>query len=320
MLAVMEWLAQCGPACMTILPRQIGFRTTAYSMLALVMLFWAGNSIVGRAVVGEVPPFTLAFIRWSGASALLLPFAWAGLRRDWAVLRATWPVTLVLGLLGVAAFNGFLYSGLTYTTASNALLMQAAIPTLVLLFDWLAFGTRARARQVIGTSLSVIGIVIVAFRGDLLSLGRVRLGSGEVLVLCGVVAWAAYTVGLRKRPDVSGTSFLAATFAVGVAVMGPLAFIEAREGAGVTWSLGTAAALGYVAVFPSLIAYLLFNRATQMVGPGISGHAIALMPLLGAVLASLLLAEPLRAYHWVGMMLIIVGLMLGAFRQRDGRP
>ena len=287
----------------------------AYAMLALVMLFWAGNSIVGRAVRGDIPPLTLAFLRWSGALLLLLPFAWAALKRDAATLRIAWRPTLMLGLLGVAAFNALLYTGLTLTGASNALLLQAAIPPLVLLFDRLAFGTRASRFQLLGTSLSILGVALVVLRGDLSSAIGLDVGRGDLLVLCGVTAWAAYTVGLRRRPAVAGTSFLAATFAVGVATMAPLAWWEWSRGLTIRWLPASAAAIGYVALLPSLVAYLLFNRATQVLGPARVGHAIALMPLFGSVLAAVLLDEPLLGYHWFGMGLIVGGLIVAAFGQ-----
>src|SRR6185312_8132304 len=111
----------------------------AYAGLVLVMVLWAGNSIIGRAVRGEVDPLTLAFVRWTGASLILLPFAWGPLRREWPAIRAAWKPILLLGLLGVGAFNALLYSGLQYTTATNGLLLQAAIPAEVVIFDRLFF-------------------------------------------------------------------------------------------------------------------------------------------------------------------------------------
>lgn len=291
----------------------------SYLMLALVMLFWAGNSIVGRAIRGDIPPLTLAFLRWSGAFLVLLPFAWAALKRDAATLRRAWRPTIALGLCGVAAFNALLYTGLTLTGASNALLLQAAIPPLVLVFDRLAFGTRATRGQLLGTCLSILGVAVVVLRGDLSSILGFEVGRGDLLVLCGVTAWAAYTVGLRRRPVVAGTSFLAATFAVGIATMAPLAWWEWSRGLTIRWSPASTAAIGYVALLPSLVAYLLFNRATEVLGPARAGHAIALMPLFGSVLAAMLLDEPLLGYHWIGMSLIVGGLIVAAHGKVQGR-
>jgi drug/metabolite transporter (DMT)-like permease len=95
------------------------------------MLLWAGNSIVGRAVRFDVPPLTLAFVRWLGASLILLPFADRAAAARLAGDPSRVEADLRLGLLGVGAFNALLYSGLRYTTATNALLLQAAIPALV---------------------------------------------------------------------------------------------------------------------------------------------------------------------------------------------
>jgi drug/metabolite transporter (DMT)-like permease len=90
--------------------RPAGVWQNAYILLTIVALLWAGNAIVGRAARDLVPPFTLALVRWGGALILLLPFAWRRLIEEAATLRRCWWQTLLLGLLGVGAFNAFLYS------------------------------------------------------------------------------------------------------------------------------------------------------------------------------------------------------------------
>src|SRR5262245_52723268 len=117
------------------------------------MLLWSGNMIVGRAVSGHVPPFTLALIRWTGAFCVLLPFAIRHVIADRAVLIRAWRPILLLGLTGVASFNAFIYSGLRYTTATSSILLQAGIPPLVLLIDCLLFKVRSTFWQVIGVLL-----------------------------------------------------------------------------------------------------------------------------------------------------------------------
>ena len=126
----------------------------AYAMLACTMLLWAGNAIVGRVVRDDIPPATLSLLRWSGALALLLPFAWSRLTTDRALLAAGWRRVAILGLIGVASFNTLYYLGLHSTTASNALLLQALIPGLVLLCDRAVFGIRPGRTAVIGVGSS----------------------------------------------------------------------------------------------------------------------------------------------------------------------
>jgi len=292
---------------------------TAFVLLGLVMLLWAGNSIVGRAVRDDVGPFVLSFIRWAGASLVLLPFALGPMRRDWAVLKRHWAIVGVLGLTGVAAFNGLMYSGLHYTTATNGLLLQAAIPPAVLGADRLLFGVRASAAQLLGIVASMLGVAVIVFQGEPNHVLGFRFGLGDALVLVAVVDWALYTVLLRKRPAVSPLSFLLATFLVGVAAIAPLALWEGLTGPPVRWSAGLGGAFLYVALLPSLVSYLIYNHAAEVVGPARAGQAITLLPLFGALLSAALLGEKLHAYHFAGMALVLVGIVVSALAPRQAR-
>jgi drug/metabolite transporter (DMT)-like permease len=285
-------------------------QTAAYSMLVLVMLLWAGNSIVGRAVRDDIPPLFLALLRWTGALLVILPFAARHLAMERAAIVRNWPVILVLGLLGVAAFNGFLYSGLRYTTASNGMLLQAAIPALVLLVDFVIFGARAGIGAILGVVLSTLGVVVIVFQGQFAALSQVSFNRGDALILGGVVTWAFYTSLLRLRPKLHATSFLAVTFAVGVLAMLPLAAIEWHEIAAMDWTPRVIAAVVYVALLPSVVAYALFNAAVATLGPASAGQAITLMPLFGALLAALILGEQLHGHHLAGMALILGGIVM----------
>ena len=291
----------------------------SYVSLAFVMLFWSGNFIVGRAVHGAIPPFTLALVRWTGAALLVLPFALPRLRADWQIVRRHWRITLLLGVAGVGGFNAFVYSGLRYTTASNGLLLQAAVPALVLAFNRAIFGQRSAAVQIVGVILSMIGVALIVLRGHLEALLGLTINFGDLLVLCGVICWAAYTSLLRIRPPCHPLSFLLATFLIAIATMLPLAVGEYLGGQRVRWDTATFGAFAYVAVFPSLLAYLMYNAAVRDLGAGPAGQTITLMPLFGAALAALLLDEKLYGFHLAGMAVILIGIVLGAWadaRQR----
>lgn len=283
-------------------------RWSVYATLVLVMTLWAGNSIVARAVHDEIGPYSLAFCRWLGATCVLMPFAVHGLVVDRPVIRAHWRPIVLLGLIGVGAFNTLLYSGLQYTTATNALLIQAGIPAFVLIFDRVLFGTKARSAAIFGVALSAIGVATIIFRADPRALLALQFGLGDALILIAVLAWSLYTALLRTRPPIRGTSFLAATFLIGAVVMFPFAAWE--------WTVSpprlsheVILAIAYVAVLPSTVAYYLFNRAVAEIGAGSAGHMISLQPLLGALLAAPILGEDLHGYHAAGMLLISTGII-----------
>lgn len=282
----------------------------AYASLVLVMLFWAGNAIVGRAIRADIPPFTLAFLRWAIGLAVLLPLAWRHCLRDRAALVGGWRPVLLLGVLGVGCFNGFFYAGLQFTPATNALLLQAATPAAVLLADRLFFAQMASPGRIGGIVLSTIGVVVVVMKADVAALSGLHLGMGDLLVLAAVVVWALYTSLLRLKPPVHALSFLSVTFLIGMLCMAPLAAMEWVAGDRPRAEPAMAAAVLYVAIFPSVLSYLLFNRAVDQIGAGKAGQTISLMPLFGAVLAALTLGEPLHGYHYGGMVLIFGGIAL----------
>lgn len=288
----------------------------AYALLGLVMMLWAGNAIVGRAVRFDIGPLTLAFLRWALATALVLPFALPALRRDWRTIVANWKIVLALGVLGVGMFNALLYSGLHHTTATNALLLQAATPATVILLDRLVFGTHSGAVQMLGIAGSIGGVMIIVFEGDPAAALRLNFGRGDLLILACVIVWSFYTILLRLRPPIAASSFIAATFVIGLVVMAPVAAWEYAGGARVDWGPGVFAALAYVAVLPSILAYFIFNSATATVGAARAGQALTLMPLFGAFLSAGLLGEKLYAYHFAGMALILAGIGLGALSLR----
>jgi len=283
------------------------------------MLLWSGNMIVGRAVREDIPPFTLAFFRWTGAFCIVLPFAIRHVRADRESLRRAWKPILLLGVAGVASFNAFIYSGLRHTTATNALLLQAAIPALVIAFDRLIFRLGAPKWHLIGVAISTLGVIVIIARGEPGALLGLHFGLGDLLILCGVLAWSLYTSLLKLRPACNPLSFLMVTFAIGIIAMAPLAATEWQEIAAIEGNAKVIGAFAYVALLPSVVAYSLYNSAVAEVGAARAGQAISLMPLFGALLAAGLLGEPLLRFHLAGMALILAGIAISSARVLTGR-
>ncbi len=102
-------------------------------------LLWAGNAIVGRLLVGSVPPVTLNFLRWALAAMLLLPLAWQSLRRPREIF-ARWRYLAALGVLGVGTYNALQYLALVTSTPINVTLIAASTPVWMLAVGALAFG------------------------------------------------------------------------------------------------------------------------------------------------------------------------------------
>jgi drug/metabolite transporter (DMT)-like permease len=137
-----------------------------------------------------------------------------------------------------------------------------------------------------------------------------------VLILIAVVVWSLYTVLLRLKPAISAASFLATTFLIGALAMAPFFADDLISGERIAFTPGVIGAFAYVAVLPSIVSYFIFNSATETVGPARAGLAITLMPIFGAFLSAALLGEKLHRYHFVGMVLILLGIVLSLAGRR----
>ena len=280
----------------------------AYLLLTFTALFWAGNSIVGRAARELVPPAALAFWRWVIALALLLPLAWPHLRRDWPELKARWPTVALLGALGIGSFNTLLYTGLQSTTALNSMLIQSAQPALILIVGTLVMRDRTSPRQIAGVLVSLAGVLTIIGRGDPGILLAMQLNIGDAIIGVAVLLWALYSVLLRRRPTVHPLSFLAASIMIGIAVIAPVYLFELAAGRRIVPGAESAMAIAYVSIFPSFLAYLFFNRGVELIGSAATGQYLNVMPLMGAGLAMLFLGEELHLFHVAGLVLIVAGI------------
>jgi drug/metabolite transporter (DMT)-like permease len=267
--------------------------------------------VVARAVQGILPPIGLAFWRWAIALCALAPFAW---KRMWAerdAVRRHWKTMAVLGILGVGSFNTLVYVGLGSTSATNGLLLNSSIPVLIVLIGWLFLGQSVGALQALGVLLSLGGVATIIFRGDLHGLLHMQFSKGDLWIFAAMVNWAVYTVLLPRRPaSLSALSFLGWTMVIGLAANLPFYLAELARGARPHWTLASAGAMAYIGIFPSVVAYLFWNRAVADVGPHRAGIFIHLMPVFGTALAVLLLGETFHAYHGAGIGLILAGIML----------
>src|SRR5271169_6409640 len=173
-----------------------------YLLLSLTSLFWAGNVVVGRFIVGHVPPITLSVIRWSGALALLLPFAAPHLARDWPLIRERAGFLAFLALTGFSAYNTMAYYGLQYTTAINGLLLQSMAPLFVALWTFVLFRDRLTLRQACGICISLSGVVVIICHGSLEVLLSIAFNPGDLWFVAALFIYGFYAAILRQRPDI----------------------------------------------------------------------------------------------------------------------
>ncbi|HUQ28059.1 MAG TPA: DMT family transporter [Usitatibacter sp.] len=297
------------------------FRASPYLLLSLTALFWSLNWVIGRAIVGHVTPFALTFIRWTVAVALMLPFAWPAIAAHRDMIRRNWKMIAWLGFWGTGLHNVFAYAGLQYTSATNGVILNSSVPVMIIVLGWLIYRDTITRLQALGVAISMAGVLAILTRGDPSVLAHFQVNKGDVIVVIGMVFWAAYTVFLRHKPvGLPGLALLACCAVVGLAILAPLFVIEMvfLEGH-VEVTPATVAAMIYVGVFPSFVGYIFWNRGVAEVGPNVAGIFMHLMPAFGSLLAWLFLDERIELFHLVGIALILAGITLTT-RGRRAEP
>jgi drug/metabolite transporter (DMT)-like permease len=289
---------------------------SAIFLLVIPPLLWAGNAVVGRMVSTLVSPMTFNLLRWALAFLLLLALARQVLRRDSPLWRQ-WRRFAVLGLLGTSGYNALNYLALHTSTAINVTLVGASTPVWMLLIGRLFFQQAVSARQLLGAALSIVGVLLVLSRGEWAVLLQFRLVPGDLYVLAASIGWAVYSwMLMHPTPESAPLRANWQAFLLSQVVFGLLwssAFTAgewAWTPAHVDWGWPLAAALAYVAIGPSIVAYGAFGAGIQRAGPHVAAHFINLTPLFTALLSAVFLGEAPHLFHALAFVLILLGIAL----------
>lgn len=293
------------------------FGDSPYVLLTLGTLFWAGNTVVGRAAHTHIPAFSLSFWRWVVAFCCILPLGWGAVRKDWDYFRTNWVFMLVLGVMSVTAYNTFLYWALTWTSAINVSVVCATMPLVIFLFSWIIGGQKATSRQSGGVLLALTGVLIVISRGDPWTLLHLNINWGDGLALISVLCFGLYSILVKQAPvSVNPVGFITVCIFWGLVGIAPFYAWDMTHAQFFVLDSRALAMLLYVGVFPSLLAFFFWNKALAKGGASVAGMFFNLIPVFTTLLAVFFLGETLTNLHIVGMVLIFCGIYLATFFPR----
>ena len=290
-----------------------------YLILLLPPLFWAGNFIVGRAIADDIAQISLSFWRWFLALVIIFPFVIKPLIQQWSIIKKNLAILALLALLSVTAFNTLAYIGLQHTSATNGTLLNSFIPIFILIISGLFFGEKITLRQILGVFISLFGVLIILSKLDIDVVKQLDFNVGDLWILVATLDWALYSIFLKRyRPEgLTALGFLGATMFLGVLILLPLFLLNPFNEAPLVLTQTTVFTLLYIALFPSIFAYLAWNYGIGKVGASTGGQFIHLMPLFGALMAVVFLNEQIQLYHLLGALAIASGLWLSMNLSKD---
>lgn len=288
-------------------------------LMAVAPLMWAGNAVVGRLVRDQISPVTFNLLRWVLTGAILMVLA-GWVLRPGSGLWAHWRRFAVLGLLGMGCYNSLQYLALQTSSPINVTLVASSSPLWVLAVGALFFGARVAPPQLFGAALSMAGVGVVLSRGDWAQLIALRLVPGDLYVLLATALWAVYSWLLvqRDEPDAIRNDWAGFVLAQVVFGLGWSALFAGAEwaliDAHIDWSWPLVAALVFVAVGPSVLAYRCWNIGLQSAGPAMAGFFANLTPLFAALIWAMWTGETPQPYHAMAFLLIAGGIVVSSRR------
>ena len=286
--------------------------TKAYIMLVLATLFWAGNFVVGKiAFIENVPPFSLTFFRWLLVWLILIPFTYKEFFKLRRVILDNFLLLLLLGLTSVGLFNSFIYNALNFTQVINASLFNAVIPVAIILFGLLFKLEKTNKFQIIGLIISFLGILSIITKLDLNILLTLSFNKGDILMIGAVITWGIYSAFLKKRKfEVSLLTLVHILCTFGLVTLIPQFLFEFSQGKTIIINDHLIYSLIYLAIFPSIGSYYCWAGAVSIIGANRAGIFLSLIPLFSTILAMIFFNEKFLFFHFIGSVLIILGLLL----------
>ena len=284
--------------------------TRAYLLLILTTLCWGANPVFGRLAVGEVSPMFLVCMRWLGVFVLLVILSNRQLQRDWKTIRQRWLFILAMGGLGFTGFNALFYTAAHSTTAINIGIINSAIPVFILMGVYLVYRSPVTRQQIAGVAVALIGVLWVASSGSWSRLANLTFSTGDVLMIIASVLYAGYSVGLRKRPQVSALCFLTVISGAALLTSLPLLAVEFLMGQLVLPSPKGWLVILLITLFPSFLAQLLYIKGVGLLGPDRAGIFFNLVPVFASIFAVVFLQEPFQFFQAIALGLVLGGIWL----------
>lgn len=285
----------------------------AYLGVIIATFFWGTNFNAGAYIVAHQPPITASIERFGLATLTLLLFF--GLRGQlrFSTLKNNWPAYLGLGVLGFTVFNLCTFFGLQSTTPVNGALILATTPLWTLVFSAIWENEKLNGARIAGLLAGFIGVVLVITQGRIQTLLRLEVRPGDGIILLGSLAWALNMVGTRRlvhhATAIETTSY---SMLFGTLALIPLGFVfENPLQSLTTASLGVHAAVVYLALGGSVLAYLLWFKGLEKIGSVRTAIFFNLAPVFTMLVATFSGAAP-NVWQLTGAAWVILGVLLAS--------
>jgi len=271
----------------------------------------ASNLVIARGAADFVPPISLAFWRWLVCFLILLPFTIKYLFKNYKNYKNELKKIFVLGFLACGVCGAFPFIAGKTTTIINMGIIYSSSPIFIILISIFFFKEKINLIRVFGILICICGVLTIIIKGNISLLFLLKFTSGDLWMLGASIGWAFYTVYLfhwKSSMPILERFTLIAMF--GAISLFPFFIIEEIYISKTNYDLMFLFWVLFAAISPSIIAFILFNFVNKELGASITGSVLYLYTVYGAIYGTLFFNEYLESFHYLGTILVFMGIFL----------
>ncbi len=298
------------------------FKTTqaaGYLFIVLSIVNWSGNFVASRGLAGMGEPGTLNLLRWGLATLLFAPFGFSAFWRERAEIFRQFIPMSAIALCGISLYDTLIFLAGHTSEALNMSLISTLSPLLTALAAQFFLRQRFHSSMYVGIGVSTLGVCLLVTDGNLGQLLSMRLAPGDLIILLTAMMSAVYNLIIKSVTGrISQRALLMACCLFGTVYLVPVALWEGGGRLVMPVMTPTLAwSLAYLSVFASLLCYLFWNMAVEVLGATKTTMFYYTLPPASAVVAWLVLGEGVNRNQMLSGLIIVAGIIIALYA---GRP
>jgi drug/metabolite transporter (DMT)-like permease len=284
-------------------------RVSSIALLTLTMVIWGSSYVITKVSLNAVPPISFALIRMSVASVLLLILVQVRGGISKMQRPVPWMTIALMGLTGTCLYYICFNMALSYTSASNAAIIQSFIPIVTALLAFIFLKETLPVKHLFGMGISTVGVLLIIFLSG--PGGKAKnLFLGNMLMLSTVLFWSIYTILAKRLANIDPVAVTAYSIAFGTLLLIPATVFELYSRPLPAISAKSWLSAIYLGSVSSAACLLLYNRSLKHLDASQTAGFLNLMPVIGVMTAVLFLGEKLTLWQIGGGALVLAGVLI----------
>lgn len=276
-----------------------------YILMTMSALFWSGAFIAGKVSVLYFTPVQATFYRFAFASVIIFTILLIKEPENIKISKSQMKMAITLGIVGMIGYHLLFFEALKHTSASNASMIAAMNPMLTALFSSLLVSEKLGYRKISFLALAFIGVILTITNWDINIILSMQFNIGDLIMMAAVTCWALYAILVKKfMPNFSPLQLSTYSFISCAVLLFPLYSYQGFSHIADVSREGWLAVL-YMAVFATVIGYLIQQISIKKIGASATSIFINLVPIFSIILAFVILGENLSVTKLVSGFIII---------------